>query len=72
MIGRALVILGAGFLLATGGIIALAVLGKPTPDVLQTLAVGAMTAIGALLARSGPAATEGPADPETTGDTPPN
>jgi hypothetical protein len=69
-LGRALGILGAGFLLSISGIIVLAVLQRPTPDVLQTLAVGSMTAIGALLARggrddSGPG--EAPGRPTTPG-----
>lgn len=52
-IGRALVILGAGFLLSIGGIIALAVRGQAVPDVLQNLAVGSMGMIGALLVQGG-------------------
>lgn len=53
LLGRALTLLGALALLSCAGVIALAVLEHPVPDVLQNLAVGSMTAVGALLARSG-------------------
>lgn len=42
-------ILGSALLVALVGIIALAVLAHPIPDVLQNLAVGAMSALAALL-----------------------
>lgn len=44
-------LLGAALLACVVGIIALAVLEAPVPDVLQNIAVGTMTALGALLAR---------------------
>lgn len=50
----ALLLLGAGFLLAVIGIVVLAVTEHPIPDVLQNVAVGAMTAVGALLTRVDP------------------
>jgi hypothetical protein len=52
-LGRALLILGFGFILSIAGIIVLAVTANPIPDVLQNLAVGSMGMIGALLARAG-------------------
>lgn len=55
LLGRALALLGALALLSCAGVIALAMLSRPIPDVLQNLAVGSMTAVGALLARSGSA-----------------
>lgn len=68
LLGRALTLLGALALLSCAGVIALAVLEHPVPDVLQNLAVGSMTAVGALLARSGSgesAADEAPKRPDT-------
>lgn len=62
LLGRAVTLLGALALLSCTGIIGLAVIGRPIPDVLQSIAVGSMTAVGALLARSSaddlPAANE--------------
>lgn len=52
-LGRALMILGLGFILSVAGIIVLAATGNTIPDVLQNLAVGSMGMIGALLARAG-------------------
>jgi hypothetical protein len=54
--------LGALALLSCTGIIGLAAMGRPIPDVLQSLAVGAMSTVGALLARSG----SGDSGPERT------
>lgn len=68
LLGRALTMLGALALLSCSGVIALAMLEHPIPDVLQNLAVGSMTAVGALLARSGSsdsAADEPPERSET-------
>lgn len=68
LLGRALTMLGALALLSCAGIIALAALDKPIPDVLQSLAVGAMSTVGALLARSGAGDSGGdepPKRPET-------
>jgi hypothetical protein len=68
LLGRALTLLGALALLSCAGVIGLAALEHPIPDVLQNLAVGSMTAVGALLARSGSgeqSADEGPKRPET-------
>lgn len=68
LLGRALTLLGALALLSCAGIIGLAVLGKPIPDVLQNVAVGSMTAVGALLARSAGSdsgADEAPERPDT-------
>lgn len=48
-IGRALLILGAGFILSVGFIGACALTDRAVPDVLQNLAVGSMGMIGALL-----------------------
>lgn len=67
LLGRALTLLGALALLSCAGVIALAALEHPIPDVLQNLAVGSMTAVGALLARSGSgdqSADEAPKRPE--------
>lgn len=69
LIGRALTMLGALALLSCAGVIALAMLERPIPDVLQNLAVGSMTAVGALLARSGSADPE-PDPTPVRGDTP--
>lgn len=68
LLGRALTMLGALALLSCSGVIALAALEHPIPDVLQNLAVGSMTAVGALLARSGggdSGADDTPKRPET-------
>lgn len=68
LVARALVVLGAGFLLSIAGITALAILELPIPDVLQNLAVGSMGMIGALLVRGGSddsGADEAPERPET-------
>jgi hypothetical protein len=70
LLGRALTMLGALALLSCAGVIALAMLERPVPDVLQNLAVGSMTAVGALLARSGgadPRPDQSPDDPTTRG-----
>lgn len=70
LLGRALSLLGALALLSCAGIIGLAVLSRPIPDVLQNVAVGSMTALGALLARSAggdSSAEEQPDRPETRG-----
>lgn len=70
LLGRALTLLGALALLSCAGVIALAMLSRPIPDVLQNLAVGSMTAVGALLARSGSGeqrADEGPGRTDTPG-----
>lgn len=53
LVARALVVLGAGFLMSIAGVTALAILELPIPDVLQNLAVGSMGMIGALLVRGG-------------------
>lgn len=68
LLGRALTMLGALALLSCAGVIALAVLERPIPDVLQNIAIASMTAVGALLARSGSgeqSADEGPERPDT-------
>lgn len=70
LLGRALTMLGALALLSCAGVIALAMLEHPIPDVLQNLAVGSMTAVGALLARSGGSdsgAEQTPPRPDTPG-----
>jgi hypothetical protein len=70
LLGRALTMLGALALLSCAGVIALAMMERPVPDVLQNLAVGSMTAVGALLARSGgadPRPDQSPDDPPTRG-----
>lgn len=64
LLGRALGLLGALALLSCAGVIGLAAIGRPVPDVLQNLAVGSMTAVGALLARSGNADSEAEDSPE--------
>lgn len=69
LLGRALTLLGALALLSCAGIIGLAVLDRPIPDVLQNLAVGSMTAVGALLARSAGGDSTADEAPER-GDTP--
>ena len=43
------VLLGATLLLALAGIVLLAYAGKPTPDVLQMVAVGALTGLSGVL-----------------------
>jgi hypothetical protein len=68
LLGRALTLLGALAILSCTGIIGLAVLSRPIPDVLQNIAVGSMTALGALLARSAGGdsrADEAPERPDT-------
>lgn len=45
-----ILVLGAGFILAVLGIVALAWVQRPVPDVLQNIAVGALGVLGALLA----------------------
>lgn len=69
LLGRALTLLGALALLSCAGVIALAMLEHPIPDVLQNLAVGSMTAVGALLARSGAGDSTAEQDPQRP-DTP--
>lgn len=46
-----ILIVGAVLLLSVGGIIGLALEGKPIPDVLQNVAVGALAGLIGLLAR---------------------
>lgn len=70
LLGRALYLLGALALLSCAGVIALAALEHPIPDVLQNLAVGSMTAVGALLARSG-SGDSGPEEDPKRPETPP-
>lgn len=70
LLGRALTLLGTLAILSCAGIVALAVLERPIPDVLQNIAVGSMTALGALLARGAggdSSAEQDPERPETRG-----
>lgn len=64
LLGRALTMLGVLALLSCAGIIGLAAMGRPIPDVLQSLAVGAMSTVGALLARSGGGDSSDEQDPK--------
>lgn len=66
LIGRALTMLGSLALLSCAGVIVLAALEHPIPGILESLAVGSMTAVGALLARSG----SGDSTPEQTPERP--
>lgn len=68
LIGRALTMLGALSLLSCAGVIALASLGHPIPGILESLAVGSMTAVGALLARGDSTAATTPDRPDTPDD----
>jgi hypothetical protein len=66
-IARALVILGAGFILSVGLIGACALTDRAVPDVLQNLAVGSMGMIGALLVSGSHKDDETPRRPDTPG-----
>lgn len=44
-----ILLIGGVLLAAVGGIIALAITGHPIPDVLQNIAVGALTGLGGIL-----------------------
>lgn len=70
LLGRALTLLGSLALLSCAGIIGLAAMSRPVPDVLQNIAIASMSTVGALLARSGSAdsgADETPERPTTPG-----
>jgi hypothetical protein len=49
LIGRVINLVGLIAVLALAGIVTLAVLGRPMPDVLQNLAVASLTGLTALL-----------------------